>query len=71
MEPVASGAKSLAAKSRRPSQIVLETELSNKGALRLYERLGFIRAKRLYRFYLNASDAYRLVLPVSQTTTSQ
>lgn len=47
-------------------QIVLETEVSNKGALSLYQRLGFIRLKRLHRFYLNSSDAFRLVLPVPE-----
>lgn len=37
------------------SQIVLETEHDNAAALSLYESLGFIREKRLYRFYLNVS----------------
>jgi peptide alpha-N-acetyltransferase len=31
-------------------QCVLETELTNKGALRLYENLGFVRHKRCVRF---------------------
>jgi peptide alpha-N-acetyltransferase len=43
-------------------EIVLETELSNKSALRLYENLGFVRDKRLFRYYLNGVDAYRLKL---------
>eukprot|EP01047_Picozoa_sp_COSAG01_P063144 COSAG01_NODE_8137_length_2908_cov_6.898896_3_plen_126_part_00 len=30
----------------RLAQCVLETELTNKGALRLYEKLGFVRHKR-------------------------
>lgn len=47
-------------------QIVLETEVTNKGALSLYQRLGFIRIKRLYRFYLNSSDAFRLILPIPE-----
>jgi N-alpha-acetyltransferase 30 len=41
-------------------EVVLETEASNSGALRLYENLGFIRDKRLYKYYLNGGDAYRL-----------
>lgn len=45
-------------------QIVLETEYDNDAALSLYESLGFIREKRLYRFYLNGKDAFRLVLSV-------
>ena len=35
------------------SQIVLETEYDNVASLALYERLGFMREKRLHRFYLN------------------
>ena len=43
-------------------EIVLETELSNVGALALYEGLGFHRDKRLEKYYLNGSDAFRLKL---------
>ncbi|CAA7262596.1 unnamed protein product [Cyclocybe aegerita] len=46
-------------------EIVLETEYDNFAALSLYESLGFIREKRLYRFYLNGKDAFRLVLAVA------
>ncbi|KAK9347435.1 acyl-CoA N-acyltransferase [Lipomyces starkeyi] len=45
-------------------EIVLETEVDNESAIRLYERMGFIRSKRMHRYYMNASDAFRLVLPV-------
>ncbi|KAK0478762.1 acyl-CoA N-acyltransferase [Armillaria novae-zelandiae] len=45
-------------------EIVLETEYDNHAALSLYESLGFIREKRLYRFYLNGKDAFRLILNV-------
>ena len=51
--------------SNAPFQVVLETEYDNTAALSLYESLGFIREKRLYRFYLNGKDAFRLVLPVT------
>lgn len=30
-------------------EVVLEAEVTNNGALRLYQGLGFIRDKRLYR----------------------
>ena len=40
----------------------LETEITNKGALRLYERLGFMRDVRLIRYYLNGNDAFKLKL---------
>ena len=43
-------------------EVVLETEVTNKGALALYENLGFIRDKRLFRYYLNGVDALRLKL---------
>jgi hypothetical protein len=33
-------------------------------ALGLYTSLGFVREKRLHRFYLNGKDAFRLVLPL-------
>jgi hypothetical protein len=44
-------------------EVVLETECSNTGALRLYENLGFFRDKRLLRYYLNGGDAFRLKSP--------
>jgi len=43
-------------------EIVLETEVTNKPALNLYENLGFVRDKRLFRYYLNGVDALRLKL---------
>ena len=41
-------------------EVVLETEVTNGGALRLYEGLGFMRDKRLRRYHLNGVDAFRL-----------
>jgi peptide alpha-N-acetyltransferase len=49
-------------KSRACEEVVLETEVTNGGALRLYEGLGFVREKRLHRYYLNGGDAFRLKL---------
>jgi peptide alpha-N-acetyltransferase len=43
-------------------KIALETEITNTAAIKLYERLGFLRSKRLHRYYLNGNSAYRLVL---------
>ncbi|XP_066245668.1 N-alpha-acetyltransferase 30-like isoform X2 [Euwallacea similis] len=43
-------------------EVVLETEVTNKPALKLYEKLGFVRDKRLFRYYLNGVDALRLKL---------
>ncbi|KAI5466494.1 GAG protein N-acetyltransferase [Mariannaea sp. PMI_226] len=49
---------------RNADEIVLETEETNLPAMRLYERLGFLRSKKLHRYYLNGNSAYRLVLPL-------
>jgi len=43
-------------------EIVLETEVDNVPSLKIYERLGFIRSKRLHRYYLNGNTAFRLIL---------
>lgn len=48
--------------ARGADEVVLETETSNEAAMKLYERLGFLRSKKLWRYYLNGSTAYRLVL---------
>ena len=47
-------------KAQNCEEVVLETEVTNKGSLGLYEKLGFIKDKRLYRYYLNGVDAFRL-----------
>jgi len=51
-------------------EVTLEAEVTNKGALALYGRLGFIRAKRLFRYYLNGVDAFRLKLLFPHLDTS-
>ena len=43
-------------------EIMLETEVTNKVALNLYEKLGFARDERLFKYYLNGVDAFRLKL---------
>jgi peptide alpha-N-acetyltransferase len=52
---------------RGADEVVLETEENNIPAMKLYERLGFIRSKKLHRYYLNGSSAYRLVLHLKRT----
>jgi len=44
------------------AMISLETELTNKPALALYQSLGFIRERLLLRYYMNGVDAFRLKL---------
>ncbi|CDR37384.1 CYFA0S01e10198g1_1 [Cyberlindnera fabianii] len=50
-------------------EIMLETEAVNIPAITLYENMGFMRSKRLYRYYLNQHDAYRLILPITEKAT--
>lgn len=47
-------------------EIMLETEVENQAALRLYEGFGFIRVKRMFRYYLNEGDAFKLILPLTE-----
>ncbi|KAF2274862.1 acyl-CoA N-acyltransferase [Westerdykella ornata] len=51
-----------AMKARDADEVVLETEVTNAASLKLYQRLGFLRSKRLHRYYLNGNAAFRLVL---------
>lgn len=55
--------------NKQADEIILETEVTNAVAMRLYENMGFLRSKRLHRYYLNANDAFRLILPLSQKST--
>ena len=48
-------------------EIALETETDNLAAMRLYERLGFLRSKRLHRYYLNGNTAFRYLLYLKET----
>jgi len=43
-------------------EVALETETTNTAAIKLYERLGFLRSKKLHRYYFNGNSAFRLVL---------
>ncbi|KAH8234625.1 hypothetical protein KR032_000740, partial [Drosophila birchii] len=47
--------------------IALETEITNKAALALYESLGFIRERRMMNYYMNGMDAFRLKLELHGT----
>jgi len=49
-------------------EIALETEIDNVPSIKLYERLGFLRTKRLHRYYLNGNGALRLVLYLKEGT---
>ncbi|KAI5790741.1 putative acetyltransferase, GNAT family, partial [Peziza echinospora] len=47
---------------RDADEVALETEVTNTAAMKLYERLGFLRSKKLHRYYLSGNSAYRLIL---------
>lgn len=49
-------------KGKGCEEVVLEAEVTNSGALALYQSMGFVRDKRLNRYYLNGQAAYRLKL---------
>jgi len=49
-----------AMKQRGVEEVMLETEVSNTAAIALYLRLGFLKDKRLLRYYMNGGDAFRL-----------
>ena len=46
--------------------VLLETEVDNFGALKLYQKLGFIKDHKYRNYYLNGNDAYRLKLYLSK-----
>ena len=52
--------------SQSHSQIALETEVINTAAVKLYERLGFLKSKCLHRYYLNGNTAFRFLLYIKE-----
>ncbi|KAM3163036.1 N-acetyltransferase domain-containing protein [Lachancea thermotolerans] len=52
-------------------EIMLETEVENTTALQLYEGMGFIRLKRMFRYYLNQGDAFKLILPLTERSCTR
>ena len=49
-------------------EVYLETEVTNKAALGLYEGLGFVRTKLNFNYYLNGNSAFRLKLWLREFT---
>lgn len=60
-----------AMRARDADEVVLETEVTNTASLKLYERLGFLRSKRLHRYYLNGNAAFRLILYLKEGTAGK
>lgn len=59
-----------AIQAKGADEIILETEVTNDAAMYLYENMGFLRSKRLHRYYLNSNDAFRLILPLTEKSAS-
>ena len=57
--------------ARDADEVVLEAEIGNEGAMGLYERLGFMRSKKLWRYYLSGETAYRLGLQLKKREESE
>lgn len=53
-------------KAKKADEVVLEAKCSNEAAVRLYESQGFLRTRRMHRYYIVMQDAYRLVLPLTE-----
>lgn len=51
-------------------QIALEAEVTNTAAMKLYERLGFLRSKSLHRYYLSGLTAFRYLLYVNESAVT-
>mmetsp|Transcript_806 Transcript_806/g.1250 ORF Transcript_806/g.1250 Transcript_806/m.1250 type:complete len:170 (+) Transcript_806:37-546(+) len=51
-------------------EVVLEAEASNQGALKLYYQFGFIKDKRLIKYYMSGEDAFRLKLYLTNPSES-
>ncbi|KAI4213436.1 MAG: hypothetical protein LQ351_003936 [Letrouitia transgressa] len=56
---------------READEIALETEVTNTAAMKLYERLGFLRSKRLHRYYLNGNSAFRFILFIRDSSAAR
>lgn len=48
-------------KTIKASKYTLEVKVSNRGAIKLYERNGFVVKKQLKEYYANCEDGYLMV----------
>ncbi|WP_297068574.1 ribosomal protein S18-alanine N-acetyltransferase [Thermococcus sp.] len=52
--------------ARGAKWIGLEVRVSNENAIKLYERFGFKKIKRVIGYYSDGEDAYYMLLPVEE-----
>lgn len=52
------------AEMNNADEVALETEIINTAAVSFYEKLGFIKSKKMSKYYLSGTDAYQLILPL-------
>ena len=52
--------------ARGAKWIGLEVRVSNENAIKLYERFGFKKIKRVTGYYSDGEDAYYMLLPVEE-----
>jgi len=52
--------------ARGAKWIGLEVRVSNENAIKLYERFGFKKIKRVIGYYSDGEDAYYMLLPIEE-----
>ena len=57
-----------ALKEYSATECFLEVRVSNEPAIMLYDNLGFVKAKRNTRYYMDGEDAWVMAAPIPEKT---